>query len=207
MNNAFKMVVAENPKMVASALNDYYPTSEFIEAMLKHVRVVDTCGVSKDYDKNICDNYEHYKDSQIKYKWSGVANIYSRYTTLAGGKLNAYDFASKAVLLKNGAAIYFGGLFSGLTIVVDVNNFNGGPNVVGKDVYAISLVSGGNYYQAQYVEELHFKPYGAEGTKVETSGYQGCSPDIGASTDANGNINAIYGSSGAGCSYEYLYKK
>ena len=206
LNNAFKLTVAENPKMIASELNNYYPTREFIEAILKHMHVVDTCGLDG-YDKNRCDNYSHYKDSQIKYKWSGLADGYSRYKTLAGGKLNAYDFAQKAVLLKNGASIYFGGLWSGLTIVVDVNNFNGGPNVIGKDVYAISMTKSGNYYNVQYIEDLYFRPYGAEGTLTEIEDYQGCSPDIGAPVNENGDINALYGAPGAGCSFKYLNEK
>ena len=205
LNNAFKLTVAENPKMVASELNNYDPTREFIEEILKHVHVVDTCGVSKDFDNNICDNYAHYKDYQIKYKWSGVANIYSRYTTLAGGKLNAYDFNKKAVLLKNGASIYFGGLWSGLTIVVDVNNFNGGPNVIGKDVYAISMTKSGNYYNVQYIEDLYFRPYGAEGTQTEIRGYQDCAADIGKTSGSS--VDALYEAPGAGCSFKYLNEK
>ena len=206
LNNAFKMTVAENPRMVASELNNYYPTREFIDAILSHLQVVETCGLTNSiYDVNNCDNYSHYKDSQIKYKWSGIANIYSRYTTLAGGKINSYDFCQKAALLKNGASIYFGGLHSGLTILVDVNNFNGGPNVLGKDVYAISLTSTSwqTYAKMQYIESLYFKPFGAEGTRTEKDGYAGCGVDIG---DPN-STSYLYNMPGAGCSYKYLYEK
>ena len=208
LNNAFKMVVAENPRMIASNINSYEQTKEFIDAMLSHLNVVETCGQFTNWDSNLCDNYSNYRDEQVKYKWSGIANIYSRYTTLSGAKLNAYDFGSKAALLKNGASIYFGGLWSGLTIVVDVNNFNGGPNILGKDVYAISLFpNGGHYNTSLYIESLYFKPYGAEGTQTEKKGYQGCDASIGNSADQNGAINYLYSASGAGCSYKYLNEK
>ena len=205
LNNAFKMTVAENPRMVASELNNYYPTKEFIDAILSHLHVMDTCG-RNGYDENECDNYEVYADVPnwpVKYRWSGIANIYSRYLTLSGHDFAAYDFCQKAALLKNGASIYFGGVHSGLTIVVDVNNFNGGPNVLGKDVYAISLTQQGDYYRAQYIESLYFKPFGAEGTRTEKDGYAGCGVDIGDPNEAN----TLYRMPGAGCSYKYLHEK
>ncbi len=197
------MTAAGNSRMVVSELNNYYPTREFIDAMLSHLQVVDTCAALTSYDKNLCDNYSHYKDSQIKYKWSGTANAYSRYKTLSGGELNAYDFSNKAALLKNGASIYFGGLWSGITILVDVNNFNGGPNIIGKDVYAIGLTPRGNYYNIQYIEDLQFLPYGAENTATVYYGFAGCGENIGGS----GSVNALYAAPGAGCSYKYLYEK
>ena len=207
LNNAFKMTVAENPRMVASELNNYYPTKEFIDAILSHLHVMDTCG-SDDYNENECDNYEVYADVPnwpVKYRWSGIANVYSRYTTLSGQTMNSYDFLNKAALLKNGASIYFGGVHSGLTIVVDVNNFNGGPNVLGKDVYAISLTSTSwqTYAKMQYIESLYFKPFGAEGTRTEKYGYAGCGVDIGDPNEAN----TLYRMPGAGCSYKYLHEK
>ena len=215
LNNAFKMTVAENPRMVASELDNYYPTREFIDAMLSHLQVVDTCAALTSYDENLCDNREGLKDSQIKYKWSGTANAYSRYKTLSGGELNAYDFYNKAALLKNGASIYFGGLWSGITILVDVNNFQGGPNILGKDVYAISLMKGSSQQNNVYIEELGFAPFGAAGTRCmdeeapcslaepsEGFGIWGCSENIGMK-DANYIVQA----SGAGCSYKYLHEK
>ena len=210
LNSAFRMTVAENPGMVVSQINSYGPTREFIDAMLLHLNVVDTCSIESTYDSNICDNSPNNRDEQIKYKWSGIASNYpsSRYTTFTGGKITGGDFNQKTALLKNGASIYFGGLWSGLTIVVDVNNFNGGPNILGKDVYAISLTGTSvNYNKAQYIESLFFKPYGAEGTQTEINGYQGCDAAIGASPDGNGYVNYLGRAPGAGCSYKYLYEK
>ncbi len=208
LNNAFKMTVAENPRMIVSKQNDYSPSSQFIDVILSHLHVVDTCG-HEGFDTNPCDNYGNYTSEQIKYKWAGIptSSTDSRYKTLSGGKLNSYDFGKRAALLKNGASIYFGGLFSGLTIVVDVNNFNGGPNIIGKDVYAINLTASGNYYNTQYIESLYFKPYGAEGTRTEKDGYQGCDASIGVSANEDGAINALFEAPGAGCSYKYLNEK
>src|SRR5699024_5332282 len=107
--------------------------------------------------------------------------------------------------------IYFGGLWSGLTIVVDVNNFNSGPNILGKDVYAISIVNNKYplystaYYYNNYIEDMGFKPYGAEGTtgwNDSSQGSSGCSEHIGLET-----ANGLSGAAGAGCSYKYLYEK
>ena len=122
----------------------------------------------------------------------------------------AYDFSKKAALLKNGAAVYFGGLWSGPTILVDVNNFNGGPNILGKDVYAISLslVEGWlTYSRVLTINDLKFAPYGAKGTMTEKNGYQGCGEDIGLAANENGTNDALYSAPGAGCSYKYLYEK
>ncbi len=120
----------------------------------------------------------------------------------------AYDFSKKAALLKNGAAVYFGGLWSGPTILVDVNNFNGGPNILGKNVYAISLslVEGWlTYSRVLTINDLNFAPYGAKGTMTEKHGYQGCSKDIGQHDGRN--VGPVYQAPGAGCSYKYLYEK
>ena len=107
-----------------------------------------------------------------------------------------------AVLLKNGASIYFGGSHSGTTIVVDVNNFNGGPNVLGKDVYVISMSDG--IILNQYIENLYFKPSGDEGTRTEKDGYAGCDESIGLTSET---VHYIFQASGAGCSYKYLHEK
>ena len=198
LNNAFKLAAAENPRLsILNGSSNSFPSNEFIDAFFKHLYVEDTCGVSTVYDPKRCD--ASYKNPP----WVGIYNIWSYYKTLAGGNLNAYDFCYKAALLRNGAVIYFGGLWSGPTIVVDVNGYNQGPNVVGRDVYAINIGTS----QTKYIEETSFRPFGAEGTQTEKSGYQGCSPDIGASSDANGNINALYGAPGVGCSYKYLNEK
>ncbi len=216
LNNAFKMTVAENPGMNVKDVENYYLKREFVDAMLSHLQVVDTCGGREGYAENMCDNYEHYENNdywkkRIKYRWSVLGR---KYKTLAGGEVHSgYDFGNKAALLKNGAAIYFGGLHSGHTIVVDVNNYNGGPNVLGKDVYAISICSEGlQYYKEQFIESLSFRPYGAKGSRCvdedaictypepsEGYGVRGCSKDIG-SADATYLIEA----SGAGCGYKYL---
>ncbi len=79
LNNAFKLVVAENPGMVVNDLNNSgYIKREFIDAILSHLQVVDTCGlVNSTYDTNYCDNYLTYEESEnseywlsrVKYKW------------------------------------------------------------------------------------------------------------------------------------------
>ena len=202
LNNAMRMTAVNNPKLlVKESGSDNSVTAEFLDAFLENLKVVDMCSPRIVYGYANCQ----FETTQ---KWSGAWNVYSSYKTLAGGVLNSYDFGARAALLNNGAAIYIGGLWSGQTIVVDVNNAQVGPNVLGKDIYAISLwgssISNG---QRLYIEDFQFRPYGAEGTRTEKAGYAGCDESIGANSDANGNINALFEAPGAGCSYKYLYEK
>ena len=111
-----------------------------------------------------------------------------------------------ALLLSDGAAIYLGQSHEGPWIVVDVNNFNGGPNIIGKDVYVISMTSALINSRIQYIEDLYFKPSGDEGTRTEKEGYAGCDESIG-SVNVNGTVDYIFKAHGAGCSYKYLHEK
>ncbi len=205
LNNAFKMTVADNFGMIVSpGVSDSSEKGfkkEFIDAMLSHLSVIDTFGncsnnISNPYSDKFC-NRNNNTD------WSALSGIVdSGYKSLTGVKLNSYAFCQKAALLKNGASVYFGGSASGLVILVDVNNFRGEPNIVGKDVYAINLQDNG--YTGRYrVEELYFKPFGAEGTNTATAGYQGCDENIGRAEVST----TLYVVPGAGCSYKYLYEK
>ncbi len=206
LNNAFKMAAAHEPALLVKAKNSYYIKKEFISAILSNLQVIDECSAQRIYGNDLCDYNP--ENSNVKYKWAGILhdNIDAcYYKSLAGNVICPGDFGVMAALLKNGAAVYFGGLWQEYTIVVDVNNFTGGPNILGKDVYAISL-SSGNPSQIHpknlYIEDLHFKPYGAVGTLTEINGYSGCDPNIG--TDAE---RTLYEAPGAGCSYKYLYEK
>ncbi len=204
LNNAVKMAAANNPSMLVSPepSGPYGvggPRREFIDSVLSNLSVLETCGNALHngvYDTSSCENCP----------WADV-NIDSNgiYKTLAGNRLSGYDFGLKAAFLKNGATVYFGGVFSGLIIAVDVNSASTAPNVLGKDFYAISLSISSN--SNLKIEELDFKPMGAEGTRTEKAGYAGCDESIGANPDANGTINALFEAPGAGCSYKYLYEK
>lgn len=206
LNNAFNMVLAEDPTIMIKNSQSYYIRPEFIEALLSHLQVIDTCGDDNlNYDKNRCDNYAENKN--VKYKWSGfsVTGNFDNFKTLAGTTLRP-EFNHKAALLKNGAAVYIGGIWRGYMIVVDVNNHTAGPNTLGKDVYAICLTSTSwkHFNEPLNVNSLHFKPFGAEGTLTEINGYSGCDPNIGSDADT---IVALYEAPGAGCSYKYLSEK
>ena len=206
LNNAFKMAAAHEPALLVKAKNSYYIKKEFISAILSNLQVIDECSAQRIYGNDLCDYNP--ENSNVKYKWAGILHDKTNacyYKSLAGNVICPGDFGVMAALLKNGAAVYFGGLWQEYTIVVDVNNFTGGPNILGKDVYAISLSSGNPsqiYPKNLYIEDLHFKPYGAVGTLTEINGYFGCDPNIG--TDAE---RTLYEAPGAGCSYKYLYEK
>ena len=207
LNNAFVLVVAENPGMVVSEANSYDLTREFVDAIISKLKVIDTCGFTSEWDDGICDNY-YYINSRKKYPWAGVGNVYSVYLTLAGGRLSGYDLCNKVALLANGAAVHFGDTSgSGYTILVDVNNAQSGPNVVGRDVYAINLptkysAASVAYSKTVYIEDLKFLPYGAVGTTGQSNssmGTYGCSKDIG-----EAETTSFAFAAGAGCSYKYL---
>ena len=164
ISNAFNEVVADgvticNHTQYGNCVGQGY-TDEFVDAIQKKLRVVDYCGVSNVAQDKKCDNYEHYSSWDIKYKWSGTAGIYSRYKALgdspnSGNSISAYNFSRLALLLSDGAAIYLGQSHEGPWIVVDVNNFNNGPNQFGRDVFVIHVVSepGRYYIQALGVDD------------------------------------------------------
>ena len=184
-------------------------SDEFRERMVEQLNVVDYCTVSGEKG---CDYFNRAYQEYSKYKWSGFANIYSRYKAL-GSKvhypdryseygINSESFNDYAYLLNDGAVVYFGGRWYAPWIVVDVNNFTHGPNEFGRDVFAIRIFS--NTEQ----NEHWAKPMGAEGT-FEKSIYGdtcGCSKDVGTETGLN-LINGGRVIAGICCSAYYLYAK
>jgi len=154
---------------------------EFIGLMQKHLKVTDSCnGHSRSPGGKWCNGC----------KWAQTGGK-ADYKTLAGGNLGSYDFGRKALLLKNGAAVYFGGSLSGNTILVDVNNYTKGPNTLGKDVFAIHVN-----------RNNEMMPVGAgEMDMALKEGAQGCAPDIGQASAAY-----LGQAAGAGCSAKYLYE-
>lgn len=194
LSNAFNLakVDAESVGIMLVDLNvSTSLTYDFINLMLKHVKYVDTCEHSGQAGTKNCDNYRDGRKSV--YTWSCVLpQPYTGYKTLGEGTLNGYDFNNKAVLLENGSAVYFGGSHSGASIVVDVNNCSKGPNVLGKDVFAIHVNRDG----------YRFLPVGAQDMAMTyKQGTLGCSKDIGEIT-----ANYIGAAAGAGCSAKYLYE-
>ena len=206
LNSSFKAVVANNPRLIVSNAGVNAMTVDFMDLLLENVRVVDSCGWSRTYDNKLCDNYSNWPKANVHYKWSAISasSTELRYKSLAGGNINSYDVQGKAALLSNGAALYFGSSGSGLIILVDVNNYLNGPNVLGKDVYVITFMRASNQKNV-YIEELKFAPLGMPGTYGASNpqyGSYGCSSDIGEKDSLY-----IYKASGAGCSYKYLSEK
>ena len=210
INNAFNAVLAKD----VTIYDQGGYTDEFVDAFQKELRIVDYCGITTDdvSSDKICDNFNTYKN--VKYKWSGVANIYSRYKALGVRTesnpgsyspygINAYNFSRLALLLNDGAVIYLGESHGGPWIVVDVNNFQKGPNEFGRDVFVIHVTSNiktGKHY---------LQPMGAEGTYDTASNGDvcECSPDKGAQNatyigSAPGQTGEVI--AGACCSAKYL---
>ncbi len=218
INNAFNEVVADGVEICEayspSSGNLYIgtPTDDYYNAMMSKLRVVDYCGSSSLYPRErVCDytgiqNGEWWRKNG-KYKWSGIngSATLTGYKALGGSqdsRINNYNFSKLALLLADGAVVYLGEGHGGPWIVVDVNNFNEGPNQFGKDVLAIKVTS--NIKTGQH----YLKAIGAEGTynKQANGDVCECSKDKGAKSadyiaGAGGTGEVI---SGACCSAKYL---
>ena len=187
---------------------------EFVNAMVKHFKVIDTCGFPQYGESAYCNNYLD--------KWNGLcggAAAYSFYGSLISGtfknlptastycnnaQLNGlytgWDLSKKAILLQDGSVIYFGG-YAAPIIAVDVNGFQKGPNVVGRDMFAIML------------NENWIRPIGADGTfnKNVNGETCGCGKEYGIEKAqgflGSGDLLTGRQLSGACCSYKYLNEK
>ena len=112
----------------------------------------------------------------------------------------AYNYYKLALLLQDGAVVYFGELWSGPWIVVDVNNFQNGPNEFGRDVFVIHVSSDikkNKHYLAPAGSDTLFEEM--PNLNNPEYGITACSKDIGSQTG-----NTVYGIAGSGCSAKYL---
>ena len=187
---------------------------QFVNAMVKHFKVIDTCGFPQYGESRYCNNYLD--------KWNGLcggAAGYSFYGSLISGtfenlptgqsycnnaELNGlymgWDINKKAILLPDNSVIYFGGSAAPM-ISVDVNGFQKGPNVVGRDMFAIML------------NENWIRPIGADGTfnKNVNGETCECGKEYGVESAQGflGSTDLLNGTqlSGACCSYKYLTEK
>ncbi len=217
VNTAFNEVLADditicNNGQYGDCIGGAY-TDEFLQAMKSKLKVVDYCGTAAFLPSGYtCEHFNSdYWNKMSKHKWSGVANIYSRYKALGVRApfgtngyspygVNAYNFYKLALLLPDGSVVYFGGLWFGPWIVVDVNNFQKGPNEFGKDVFVIHVYSNikkDRHYIAPAGSDVIFQ----DDTRLNNSSYgiTGCSKDIGSQSS-----NTVYEIAGSGCSAKYL---
>ena len=212
VNNAFnKVVIADGvpiceyrgPNTCIDDGSSYLYSKEFIQSMKKELNVVDTCASSMNTRNPLgfkkCgfdgDNFWNgFSGNDVRSKYSALGYKVSKLG--AAGSINSYDIGNFAFLLVDGTSLNFGGLFSGLTIGVDVNSAAKGPNQLGRDFFLIRI------FTKNYGEINYLKPFGAIETKGwndPSSGSSGCSKDIGKST-----TNEMYQAAGAGCSAKYL---
>ena len=180
-------------------------SEEFLPAIKKKLNVADYCEGSAEHR---CDNDG---TANRKKKWVGTHNAYSLYRALGvksksnptGGSpygVYSYNFNKLALLLQDGSVVYFGELWDGPWVVVDVNNFQKGPNEFGRDVFVFNIISNtkkNNHYLA---------PAGSDSIYVEhpslnnpSNGITGCSKDIGQQTGTT--VSSI---AGVGCTAKYL---
>ncbi len=185
-----------------SELDSGYYNPEFVTAFISKLKVLDHCGGSG-YANSYPPKCEPWIDT---YVWghnqgydplgyptkilTAYANGHKFY--YKAGALGYYNLSVQMILLADGSVIYMGGLWGGPWIIVDVNGYGKGPNMVGKDLFGIQLW------------ENKMLPSGAEGTTGyddPSSGASGCSKDIGKS-----KANTFSEAAGAGCSAKYLLK-
>lgn len=112
------------------------------------------------------------------------------YTTLAGKTFNANNLVQGQYLLNDGANLYFRAYDSQyLLVFVDVNGYDQGPNVFGKDLLGITIM------------KRRVLPMGAGGTGVEGTCIKKVEPYCG-----HGFYCTTEDISGASCAMEGLYK-
>ena len=216
ISNAFNEVVADgvticNHTQYGHCHGQGY-TDEFVDAIQKKLRVVDYCGSASVFPREkICDytnfqNGDWWKKYGI-FRWSGIngSAVETGYKALgesssSNNGVNRYNFSRIALLLADGASVYLGTLWNGPWIVVDVNNFNNGPNQFGRDVFVIHVSSDikkNKHYLAPAGSESLFDEIPA--LNNADYGITGCSKDIGKPSS-----NTVYEVAGSGCSAKYL---
>ena len=185
---------------------------EFVDKFVSHLEVIDSCGRPQYGETEMCNQYY--------FNWYGACGNSNTgyYGTLtenkgsqpwprptscspASGLYTGWDFMNKAVLLKDGSVIYFGGYATGW-ISVDVNSFSRGPNVLGRDFFTLML------------NDSWIKPLGADGTfSKSANGAEKCECSRTAGAESGqgflGQSDLLHGMplSGGCCSAYYLYAK
>lgn len=122
--------------------------------------------------------------------YSPETNLQNAYKTLAGKTFNANNLIHGQYLLKDGAILYFSAIDSQhLLVFVDVNGYDQGPNIFGKDLLGITIIKN------------RVLPMGAGGTGVEGTCIKKVEPFCG-----HGFYCPTEDISGASCAIEALYK-
>lgn len=159
-------------------------TAPIINQMAKYLSYIALCDIPYTVDYNYACGI------------APNASLNNAYKTLSDGYVQYSNIQMGQLVLKDGAYIYFrmhsatvGSQY--LLIFVDVNGFNKKPNILGKDLFGITITKD------------KAMPMGAKGTGVENTCNKTaitCSADYGF-YQGSGNTNDC---AGAGCSMEYL---
>jgi len=127
-----------------------------------------------------------------------MPSYYRRYKTLKGGTVGAYNNGSYGFRLVSGEVIMYGASHGGPWISVDLNSYENGPNVVGKDVFIMKAYDTG------------IKALGSKGTfNIDYNGDEClCGKEYGVETNSYYAGGAGFGEviSGGCCSAVYLNK-
>ncbi len=180
-------------------LDGGYYNPEFVSAFISKLKVLDYC--SPWYGNSYPPVCVAYEDTYVWGHAQGydplgnptkisVAYANGHYIHYKAGKLGVYNLSTQMILMADGSVIYMGAVLGGPWIIIDVNGYGKGPNMVGKDLFGIQLW------------ENKMLPSGAEGTTGYDDpswGASGCSKDIGKS-----QASTFGEAAGAGCSYKYL---
>ena len=219
VNNVFNEVRAEGIELCAThsrynpvqcsngnpnpELDSGYYNPEFVSSFISKLKVLDHCSGSS-YANSYPPACIAWQDTYVWGHNQGYdplgATPDNRFYNVNGhkmpyrvGKLRIYNLSVQMILLSDGSVIYMGGLWGGPWIIIDVNGYKKGPNMVGKDLFGIQLW------------EDKMLPSGAVGTtgyNDPNSGASGCDKNIGQS-----QANSFSDAAGAGCSYKYLISR
>ena len=187
---------SSNPELVSG-----YYNPEFVSSFISKLKVLDHCSSSL-YANSYPPVCVAWQDTYVwghnqGYDPLGAApdNHYNSQfkAYYRVGKLGYHNLSVQMILLSDGSVIYMGGLWGGPWIIIDVNGYKKGPNMVGKDLFGAQLW------------EDKMLPSGAVGTTGYNDpnyGASGCDKNIGKSQSAK-----FAEAAGAGCSYKYLISR
>lgn len=188
LQNAFSMVLADNDYSLGAYDNVNYNKMNLIIDIVKKMNVTLDCGSSSN---KICGNGTSFNTGAA----SSNAAVKNFYKSTTGKPMSGHALKNYQAVLNTGANLYARVYTPDYKqILIDVNGFNKKPNILGKDLFGVTII----------ISQNKMLPWGADGTGLTgtcQNGTKFASRPINYGFDASGtDFN------GAECSAEYLLK-
>lgn len=187
LQNAFSMVLADNDYSLGVYDNVNHNNRDLIIDIVKKMNVTLDCGTNI---SKICGNGTSFNTGA-----AANAAVKDFYKSTTGQPMSGYALKDYQAVLNTGANLYARAYTPDYKqILIDVNGFNKKPNILGKDLFGVTII----------ISQNKMLPWGADGT-----GLIGTCPN--GSKMAGNKLNYGFDDSGtdlngAECSAEYLLK-